>query len=420
MRCAASGRWLLLAWIGACGGKGDVSRSQANVAAPVVGTPEVSTPASPVADDPAPTRAVVELVGEPLHGYPRLQAGDGRTLWDLHAVGDRIYLGHGDATANTGPTDVIALHVATGDFRVEATLQEEAIMSYRRFGDRLFLPGVDPVGSPDDGAVHVRRDPGRDGEWTTLVVPNAVHVSDVAVHDGRLFAATQRQPNVAAVVESADDGATWRTHVVPGWRANALFELDGALYVGTFGGGVSRRDDGGFRWVASPFGPSATAGPPDLEAGVDRELQETVIDRVVTCAGATWAIVLHGSVGYGYSSSSLYRLGVAAGEVTRERASPDGRVTDLFVWEDRCHAVANVELEQGWLVRVLVAGEGGAWETAVEAQAPAIAQSGTRVGGDFYFGLGCWGGCGPGSGAVARVSAGSLGLDDAGTVGARE
>ena len=55
-------------------------------------------------------------------------------------------------------------------------------------------------------------------------------------------------------------------------------------------------------------------------------------------------------------------------------------------------------------VRVLGDAVDGTWETLVEVESLAHAESGTRVEGDFYLGLGCFGGCSSASGDLMRVA----------------
>ena len=329
----------------------------------------------------------------------KLQGTLGRSLWDVHRFGQRLFVGHGDGSANTGPTDIIAYHLDEARFSVEATLEEEAILRYRTLGGRLFVPGADPTANHGDGAVYVLESQ----RWRTLTIPDVVHVQDVALRDGRLFASIQKRPNIAAVVESTDDGDTWRTHVISGWRALALFELEGSLIVSSYGGGLSHWQDGTFRPIDSPFGLSDP--DPVLTDNVPMEAWDTIVDRAVTCGDRTWAMVADGAPAHGYEAPSLQRLSKQASGIVAIRHSVAGQVSDLFVFESRCHAVTNEAGDSTVTVRIYGDDSGGTWELLGEVQSTAPAQSGTRVDGHYYLGLGCVSGCTSASGDLVRVAA---------------
>ena len=325
--CAAKVR--AVRWAGAatlavgCGA--DSSPPPAKTPAPVKAS-RFDEPA--VEPQPTPARPpTLERLGNPVADDDRLQGTLGRSLWDVHRFGRRLFVGHGDGTANTGPTDVIAYHLDRSQFSVEANLPEEAIMRYRSFDGRLFVPGADPIANHDDGAIYVLESE----QWHPLTIPDVVHVQDVMLRGNRLYASIQKRPNVAAVVESTDDGVTWRTHVIRGWRALALFEIGDAFLVSTYGGGLSRWEDDAFRPQPSPFGPNDP--DPELTSNVPMEAWESIVERTVTCGDRTWAIVADGAPAHGYSGPSLQRLSIEPSGVVADRQSITGRISDLFVWE---------------------------------------------------------------------------------------
>ncbi len=370
--------------------------------APVAAQPEAVAPLA-VVPTPAPnddatmsTAPSLEIVATPLSGYERLDGNIGRTLWDLEYHDELVFLGYGDGTANTGPTDILAYDPRTATHHVETTIDEEAVMTFRRFGERLYVPGADPLGRADNGALHVREG----GAWRKVIVPDAVHVFDAMVWQGRLFVALQERPNRAVVLESSNDGATWRRHAVPGWRANVLFTVQDRLLVSSFGGGLAQLEDGAFGFVASPLRSSA---PPITDDNVDTLADDSVVIKAARCADTTWTIAMSGSVGLGYASATLGSVHRDGTQLVITNAWLDGQPEDLFVWGGRCHVVTNDSGAEQTTIRIYRS-EQAKWELVVETSARAIARSAMRVDDHYYLGLGCEPrGCGQDAGALARL-----------------
>lgn len=389
MRRAPSGVLVVLV---AC--SSEPAREPAPRVEPVVAPAIVSPVDEPVAQSTPPA---LEIVGAPLAGYERLRGNIGRSIWDLEEHDGRVFLGYGDGTANTGPTDILAFDPRAGAFHVEATFDEEAVMAFRRFGDRLFVPGIDPLGAADDGALYVRER----GAWRTVKIPAAVHVFDAIVWEGRWFVALQQKPNRAVVLESKDDGASWRTHSIAGWRAHTFFTVDDGLYVSAYGGGVSRADGDAFRSIETDLGPVA---PPSTDGSVDTWAHDTIVSKAARCGASTWVIAGIGSVTDGYSTTMLKRLRLEGAALKSTIASVDGRPEDLFVWRDRCHVVTNATVDDVTTTRILRAND-DSWELVAETSARAIARSGLRTAEHWYLGLACSSECGEDAGLLARLAA---------------
>ncbi len=137
-----------------------------------------------------------------------------RKINELILFADRLYLGHGDWYKNTGPTDVIYYDFAQREFVKEFTVQEEAIVRYRRYGDRLFLPGADSTESWEFGSLYVHQA----GAWKKhRTIPRGLHVFDFAQYAGRWYVATgsnfgdlKTGPVIGAIYSCEDQGTTWR------------------------------------------------------------------------------------------------------------------------------------------------------------------------------------------------------------------
>jgi len=303
----------------------------------------------------------------------------------------------GDGTANTGPTDILAFDPKAASFRVETTIDEEAVTTFRIIGDRLFVPGIDPLGAAENGALHVRER----GTWRSVTVPAAVHVQDVIVWDGRLFVALQQKPNRAVVLTSKNDGATWRNHPIAGWRAHTFFTVDDALYVSAFGGGVSQAHGKSFRSIQTDLGP---VPPPSKDGNVDRWAEDSIVSKAARCGASTWVIAAVGSVAYGYTTPTLERIRREGAKLVSTSASIDGRPEDFFVWNDRCHVVTNDTADEPTTIRIYRAND-DAWDLVAETSARAIARSALRVDGHWYLGLACDAEGGEDAGHLARLPA---------------
>ncbi len=148
-------------------------------------------------------------------GRPTADKADvARKINELILFEDRLYLGHGDWHKNTGSTDVIYYDFGHQEFVKEFTVDEEAIVRYRRYGNRLFLPGTDSTESWEFGNLYVHEVSG----WKKYrTIPRGLHVFDFAQYAGRWYVATgsnfgdlKTGPAIGAIYSSGDQGATWR------------------------------------------------------------------------------------------------------------------------------------------------------------------------------------------------------------------
>ncbi len=160
-----------------------------------------------------------QVTGETLRirplGQPTANKGEvGRKINELMLFEDRLYLGHGDWYKNTGSTDVIYYDFGQQGFVREFTVDEEAIVRYRRYGNRLFLPGIDSTESWEFGNLYVHEASGWKKHRT---IPRGLHVFDFAEYAGRWYVATgsnfgnlKTGPAIGAIYSSEDQGTTWR------------------------------------------------------------------------------------------------------------------------------------------------------------------------------------------------------------------
>lgn len=132
-----------------------------------------------------------------------------RTPWDMVLIDDKIYLGGGDYTGNTGPVDIWCYDISTKQWTISGTLNDEAIGKFITIGDRVYAPGFDSKGGTwDYGNYHWMEN----GQWhTNETLPDAVHNFDITQYDGKLFFALGTDTQEDSPVKiSIDDGLTFQ------------------------------------------------------------------------------------------------------------------------------------------------------------------------------------------------------------------
>jgi len=152
-----------------------------------------------------------------------------RGINELMLFQDRLYLGHGDWYEDTGPTDVIYYDFAQQEFVNEYTVDEEAIVRYRRYGSRLYLPGADATESWEFGNLYVHEVSGWKKHRT---IPRGLHVFDFAKFADRWYVATgsnfgdsETGPAIGAIYSSGDQGVTWRYEFTTSSAFGAVYRL---------------------------------------------------------------------------------------------------------------------------------------------------------------------------------------------------
>lgn len=171
--------------------------------APTVVT--LRTPAAAASGDPPPAPSPVLLGTHP-------QAAAQSTVWgkriqELIVFDGIVFAGFGDWDANTGPIAASGWDIASASWVNESspgTLDTESTWIYRRVGNRLVVPFIDPKTNTGDLAV---RSEGS-STWTTLPIgagtAGTIHAFDVATFDGTDLW-------VAGAKRGVDDASVWRS-----------------------------------------------------------------------------------------------------------------------------------------------------------------------------------------------------------------
>lgn len=188
-------------------------------------------------------------------GFPT--AKKQQAAWPIHDLivhQGKLYLGHGDAVVNTGPTDIIYYDLNNKEFVAEFTVDDEAIYHYQLINNRLMIPGIDATEDWDFGNFYILTDTG----WIkNRTIPNGIHVNHLASYDENLFASTGAFAKIGENIDfafggifcSADTGKTWiLSYATPSddksvYRVQALVAYQDKLYAFPFAySGLTKED----------------------------------------------------------------------------------------------------------------------------------------------------------------------------------
>lgn len=144
---------------------------------------------------------------------------------DLCLYGNKLYVGDGDYSSNTGPVKVMAYDLASGKWETSGTLPDEAIRRFIILNGKLTVPGTDPRADWDFGNYYVFEN----GTWTTVrTIPEGIHNFDMIEFDGKIFAALDKEPKKIPLAASSDGGKTFYT--VEMLKDGVLIDTDGGVF----------------------------------------------------------------------------------------------------------------------------------------------------------------------------------------------
>ncbi len=337
-------------------------------------------------------------IGNPLLAdFPSLspEHNYARNSWDLQLYNDRIYLGCGDYTDQTGqigPVNIWSFD-DTETFAVDTTVDEQQVARFHVYDNKLYVPGIDATESWDFGNLYINEL----GTWTKLrTIPQGVHVWDVALFEGKLYATAHG--NGESLHVSSDGGQSWSQVAHLPWSANTQFQhlvpLPGFLLVTGY-------CSAGCLWQCE--------GPAELEQFSATTVPHRDYAKTVRFKDAAlWTS----------RSSAFYRLkNPAAGpEAIRPTADvfpfEDGWVNDIIVRGETAYVLLsrNYTVGKTWSPRgyILASTDFLGWTKLADFPIPCVPWSLERLNGRFYVGL--WGKGDPGceqSGSIWRLESSS-------------
>jgi len=144
-----------------------------------------------------------------------------RCVWDMRVYGGKLYLGGGDYTANTGPTDIWAYDLKAKEWEKSGSVQEEAIARFVEIDGELITTGIDPEEDWVFGNYYTLKN----GVWEkTRNLPNAVHNYDMIEYDGKLFAGVGVDHGYYPFVYSVDGGKSFE--MLKAYKDGVLVDLE--------------------------------------------------------------------------------------------------------------------------------------------------------------------------------------------------
>ena len=370
----------------------------------------------------------LEKLGNPLaQRYP-----DGskfhfaRNISSLKAFDGKIFVGHGDWGADSGPTDIWCYDLHQQEFVKQGQIEDEAADHFRVIDDRLYVPGTDPREDWNLGNFYRLEN----GQWVKhRTLPGAIHCFDMVGVGNTLFAMTTRlveQP--ACLMVSTDDGLTWKVYEVPPDTKippdtriqQRLLVSDGNVYVPV---SAKSGDVKIYRFHGEGFEPCSGEMLPGVEQPV-RDPQTGSWSRLALEKPTTFqgkAVYLGGvlrsikEADKPWRSEKTMELFVASlsgqHEFRAERSLSEEKeiFTDLAVDDQRCYVVSyrwknKDDLKQGAVTTVSASADLKQWTKLFSFHYETFASAIEVVNGDFYLGLGgTLEFCTPSTGMILKV-----------------
>ena len=345
----------------------------------------------------AVARPQLEFLGNPFQAdYPEGEVVYARNIWDMQLHNGKIHLGAGNSS-NTGPAPnsgrvaVYSLLPEENRFRKEFIAAEEQVDSFRILDGVLYIPGHDATQTWDYGNIHYL-DQASD-QWIKLrTLPKALHVYDVLMHGGLLYAAGS-VPEHGAVFTSGDGGQSWTVQQLGAGRVYTLFSLSRTVYAAK-----DFRTDakaGGALFSADPahgFRPVANSTAPDVFPDTDFDGSRAKLIRPVKAGDALYYIGAYVHNDHQNRPFGLYRATHTESAIYFERLKlePDYVPRDILVRDGSILVLADRATSGGFVIKVygLDVSTLPDFSTVLEFTHAGFARSFEESRDSFYFGMG--------------------------------
>ncbi|MBI4725875.1 5'-nucleotidase C-terminal domain-containing protein [candidate division TA06 bacterium] len=189
----------------------------------------VKSPA-PAQPKPAPQLLDLYSIGFPAWDYQP-------AAWNINVLkifDNKLYLGYGDATINTGPTDVIYYDLESKKFVKEFTVDDEGIYQYQVIDGKLVIPGVDATEEWDFGNIYVLDKSG----WVKhRSITKGIHVFDAVSYKNKWYVGTGNYSEFTkeetfafgAILGSADSCKTWKYEYITPCDKNGVYRISALI-----------------------------------------------------------------------------------------------------------------------------------------------------------------------------------------------
>ncbi len=150
---------------------------------------------------------ITDLGVPTIERYP--SGGAMRCMSDVKVFDNKVYVGMGDYSLNTHPTDIWAYDIKKRKWFLSGSVEDEAITRFIEFsGGRLIAPGVDPSEGWEFGNYYELKN----GKWEKQrVLPNVLHNFDIIDYDGKMMYAVGADYGLLPAVYTEDNGKTFKT-----------------------------------------------------------------------------------------------------------------------------------------------------------------------------------------------------------------
>ncbi|MBQ6042644.1 MAG: hypothetical protein IJL41_00715 [Clostridia bacterium] len=178
--------------------------------------------------------------------------------WDIALYKNKLYVGSGDLSANSGPVEMWCYDDVYGEWQMGGRLPEEEISRFYFYNGALYCPGADSQESWDFASFYYN-----DGDsWTKMrSIPNASHCFDLAFADGKIFAAIENEAETQYLYIAVSDNGGVSFSIVPLMRGGArvkrtafiqnVFSIENSVYALDSQNNVYKYDGSKFEYVCS-------------------------------------------------------------------------------------------------------------------------------------------------------------------------
>lgn len=343
-----------------------------------------------------------------------------RSVSDLQAFNGRLYVGHGDIKLNSGPTDIWYYDLRTRAFVRQGEIEDEAADHYRIIDGRLYLPGIDPREDWDLGNFYRLED----DRWVKhRTLPHSVHSSDIIGLRNSLFAPSAREKPPMCLMQSTDDGLTWKMYDAPAGCmriGQRLIVLGDSVYITAIG---TTGDVQMYRFNGNGFDRCRGELLPNAEVPVHDELTSrswSALEKPTIFKGRIVYIGANHRVNFEehdlpkawphYTTLGLFIASQSGPtDFSAERFQIEDNLSAIAVDDHRCYVVGYrwknaTDPKEGATTSVFASADLKHWSRLFSFDADTFASAIELVGGDFYLGLGgTRQHCTPSTGMILKV-----------------
>jgi hypothetical protein len=327
----------------------------------------------------------LELLGNPFLEKPLMA----RNVWDMKVFDERLYFGHGDAVANSGPIKLWRYDTNSKQFISDFTVDDESIHDFDVVGNQLLIAGYDPREAWDLGNFYRLED----GVWHKhRTIPWGIHAYQVIEFDGKLFVGLGTDHLHPSLLSSSDQGLTWLDATGKQFldRAfNKLIVLNRQLYAtGLLEAGTVKLENGVFVDANIPIERIAPGVTPDAPMIISK--LEHFNNGVVYTVGTRQMYTTDpGEERYEPIAKAAF-FSSNFQDTVPIPLPKDSFPTDILLKDAQVLILTHRKLEAGFENIVIESSDARSWKETLRFSSSSFARSFEFLNSQFYFGLGCY------------------------------